>query len=151
MSRPGLCALVASLVLGASAASATPAAPRAVELATNRVVDEAFELTLRPVGTYHVGSAAKAEIVLVARKGYKVNDKYPTKFRFDPSSQVKLDDDVVQKDAFRIEGNRGIMTLKFTPHSAGKKKVLGEFKFSVCTNDRCLVEKRDLALTLTVD
>jgi hypothetical protein len=28
--------------------------------------------------------------------------------------------------------------------------VAGEFKFSVCTNDRCLVEKRDLRMTLTV-
>ena len=39
-----------------------------------------------------------------------------------------------------------------TPKSqAGKRTVAGQFAFSVCTEDKCLMEKRDLLLDVVVE
>ena len=40
------------------------------------------------------------------------------------------------------------MSVAFTPESAGKHTVSGKLFFSVCNDDQCLVEKRDLALEI---
>ncbi len=142
--------LLAVFLLGATHTSAAPGSSSPIALGDSLVSDEAFEVSLRPVGTYRAGQAAKAEILVVAKGGYKVNDKYPTKFTFAASSEVEPEARVVTQDAVSVKGKRAVMTLRFTPKASGKRKVSGEFKFSVCTNDRCLVEKRDLRLTLTV-
>ena len=36
----------------------------------------------------------------------------------------------------------------FTPESAGKHTLSGQLSFSVCTEDKCMIEKRDLALEI---
>jgi hypothetical protein len=38
------------------------------------------------------------------------------------------------------------MNVGFTPEAAGKHTISGVLQFSVCTDDKCLIEKRDLAL-----
>jgi hypothetical protein len=43
------------------------------------------------------------------------------------------------------------MPVSFTPDAAGKRTVAGQFAFSVCTEDKCLMEKRDLSLDVTVE
>ena len=53
--------------------------------------------------------------------------------------------------AMRAIAEQPDLTVAFTPESAGKKKIAGQFSFSVCTDDKCLIEKRDLALDVQVD
>ena len=42
------------------------------------------------------------------------------------------------------------MTVKLTPQSAGQQRVSGRFYFSVCTEEKCLIERRSLALDIQV-
>ncbi len=55
---------------------------------------------------------------------------------------------VVDKDAVKVEKTRATLAVGLTPESAGKHTVSGKLFFSVCNDDQCLVEKRDLALEI---
>jgi hypothetical protein len=113
--------------------------------------ESSFGLKISPKGSYKAGTAGSVEIVLDAKKPFHVNDKYPYKFKLAKSEGVKYAGDVVKKDAVKLETQRAVMTVGFTPESAGKKKIAGQFAFSVCTDDKCLIEKRDLALEVSVE
>lgn len=145
--------LVGSCLAGAivvSSGEGTALATSAVELGTATLDSAAFHVDLQPVGEYRAGKPAVAEVVLVAKGDYKVNDKYPYRFKFSQGERVRPADSVVTKDAVRFSHRKAVMTLPFTPTASGKSTLAGEFRFSVCTNDRCLVERADLALTVVV-
>jgi len=118
--------------------------------AAARVEEPSFSLALEPKGPYQAGQRAELALVLEAKADYKVNDKYPFKFKLKPSEGVTYPSDVVKQDAMKVEPKRGVMTVSFTPQSAGDKRIAGQFSFSVCTEERCLIEKRDLDLTIQV-
>ncbi len=121
------------------------------ELAKARFDEANFDLKIAPKGSYKVGQASEAVVELQAKKPFKPNDKYPYKLTLQKSDGVKFPADTVKKDAAKLDGQRVTMTVPFTPESAGKKKIAGKFSFSVCTDDKCLIEKRDLALDITVE
>jgi hypothetical protein len=135
----------------------TPAAVPATEgeapsgLAKARFDEANFDLKMQPKGAYKAGQAATLEVVLDAKKPFHVNDKYPYKLKLAKTEGVKFPSDIVKKDAVKLEAQRAVMTVAFTPEAAGKKKIGGLFSFSVCTDDKCLIEKRDLALEVNVD
>jgi hypothetical protein len=120
---------------------AAPAAAR-----QSQVKDANFELTLSPKGSYEVGKPAEAEILLEAKAPFHVNDKYPYKFKLKEASGLSFPGPQVGKDAVKLEKARATMSVAFTPKSAGKHELAGQFAFSVCTDDKCLIEKRDLSL-----
>ena len=120
-------------------------------LAKARFDESNFELKMQAKGAYKAGQAATLEVVLDAKKPFHVNDKYPYKLKLAKTDGVKFPSDVVKKDAVKLETQRAVMTVPFTPEAAGKKKIGGQFSFSVCTDDKCLIEKRDLALEISVD
>lgn len=107
-------------------------------------VDEAnFALAFSGKSAFKAGEKGEAEIVLEAKAPFHVNDKYPYKFKL-------ADGSVVSKDNVKLEHMKATMTVPFTPDGAGKKKISGVFHFSVCTEDKCMIEKRDLALDVDV-
>lgn len=136
--------------LGWVGAAAEAEAGNSAPLATAVVTDAAFELELKPVGEYVAGRQATAEVVLTARAPYKVNQKYPYKFTFAAPTSVGAREKVVSRSAVAFTKTRAVMTLHFVPQAAGALVLSGEFKFSVCTDDRCLVEHEALALKLRV-
>jgi hypothetical protein len=119
--------------------------------AVSKVSEESFELELKPSGAYKAGEASSFEIVLNAKGPYKVNDEYPYKFQAAQSPGVKYESEVTGKDSVTMEKKKAVMKVNFTPEAAGKARVAGQFKFSVCTDDRCLIEKRDLSSDLEVE
>jgi hypothetical protein len=119
-------------------------------VASSRFSESNFDLSLAPKGDYRAGEGGSAEIVLEAKGPFKVNDKYPYKFKLKEADGIKFQSDVVKQDAVKLEKKRAVMTVAFTPASVGKKELAGQFSFSVCTDDKCLIEKRDLALTIDV-
>ena len=50
----------------------------------------------------------------------------------------------------KVTPSRGVLEVPVQAQSAGKAKVAGILQFSVCDDERCLVEKRDLSLDLEV-
>jgi hypothetical protein len=134
-----------------AASAAAPTAEAAAAPGAPKVSDAAFELSLEgPKAALKAGQAGTVEVVLVAKAPFHVNDKYPLKLKLKETPGVKYESLVIGKDAAKVEQMKAVMPVSFTPE-AGKRSVAGQFAFSVCTEDKCLMEKRDLALEISVD
>ncbi len=132
-------------------AESQPAAAVAPGVAAHHEFDDAsFRLEMRKAGTYQKQAAAKVEVVLEAKAPYKVNEKYPIKLKLEPTEGVKFDSDVVGKDHVAMQAKTAVMTVGFTPQASGVKRIAGKLKFSVCSEERCLMETRELALDVDV-
>jgi hypothetical protein len=133
-------------------AATDSSAPAAAPTGAAKFTDAAFDLTLEtPKAALKAGQAGVLEVVLVAKAPYHVNDKYPIKLKLKETPGVKYDNLVIGKDAAKVETMKAVMPVSFTPDAAGKRTVAGQFAFSVCTDDKCLMEKRDLLLDVQVD
>jgi len=133
----------------ATASAATPAAadPAPAAPAASKYNEAAFDLELKPKGDYAAGKAAEADIVLNAKAPFHVNQQYPYKFKLKEAPGVTYPNMVVAKDAVKLEPARATLPVAFTAE-AGKHTVSGLLSFSVCTDDKCVIEKRELALEI---
>ncbi len=143
--RPG--AAPAAAATGAAAAEATAAPSGAAKF-----TDPAFELVLEaPKASLKAGQAGAVEVVLTAKAPFHVNDKYPIKLKLKETTGVKYENLVIGKDAVKLEVMKAVVPVSFTPDGAGKRTLAGQLSFSVCTEDKCLMEKRDLLLDVNVE
>jgi hypothetical protein len=139
-----------------AAAAAAPAAPSSGAPApgpaagTSRVSESQFELAIAPSGAYQAGKEGMVQVVLDAKPPFHVNDQYPIKFKAKEGPGVKFAAAVVGKDKAKVEKQKATMPVAFVPESAGQHTVAGQFLFSVCTDENCLMEKRDLSLVVDV-
>jgi pyruvate/2-oxoglutarate dehydrogenase complex dihydrolipoamide acyltransferase (E2) component len=144
-------AAAAASAAAAPAVAATPAAADsaapAAAAAESKYSEAGFDLALQPKGDYASGKAGEAEVVLSAKPPYHVNDKYPYKFKLKEAPGLTFANMIVTKDAVKFEPARATLPVAFTP-SAGKHTLAGQLSFSVCTDDKCMIEKRDLALEI---
>ncbi len=144
--RPG--EAPAAAATGDAAAAAAPAAPSGAA----KFTDPAFELSLEaPKASLKAGQAGAVEVVLIAKAPFHVNDKYPIKLKLKETTGVKYENLVIGKDAVKLEVMKAVVPVSFTPDGAGKRTLAGQLSFSVCTEDKCLMEKRDLLLDVNVD
>jgi hypothetical protein len=134
-----------------AAAAVEPAAAPAAVTGAAKFTDAAFDVALEPKGPAKAGQPSALEVTLVAKAPYHVNDKYPIKLKLKETPGVKYDNLVVTKDSAKLEATKAVLPVSFTPDGAGKRTVAGQFAFSVCTDDKCLMEKRDLALDVNVE
>lgn len=139
----------------AAAAAAPAAAPGNAEpaaaapvTAASKYSEAPFDVVIQPKGAYSSGQAGAAEIVISAKPPFHANDKYPYKFKLNEAPGLKFANLVVDKDAVKVEKTTATLSVPFTPESAGKHTISGKLFFSVCNEDQCLVEKRDLALDI---
>src|SRR6187431_2963611 len=128
----------------AAAAAAAPAPGPAA----SKYSEAPFDVVIQPKGSYASGQAGSAEIVISAKPPFHANEKYPYKFKLNEAAGLKFANLVVDKDAVKVEKTRATLTVALTPESAGKHTLSGKLFFSVCNDDQCLVEKRDLALDI---
>jgi hypothetical protein len=135
----------------ASAAGASAGAQRlAAEARQGSVVnDEAFSTWLQVDAPMAAGSNSHVEAVLVAKAPYHCNAEYPHKFKLNAApAGLSYPEDVVR--GMQVTAERGVLRIPVQAQAAGPVTVSGTLSFSVCTEERCLVEKRDLALNLEV-
>jgi hypothetical protein len=114
------------------------------------ITEAACDLNLRQIGKYHVGRTGRAEVTLLAKGRYHVNQEYPLSFRVRISPGINYSQVTVTKDFAHIEPNRAVLPIEFAPKQAGHAQIAGTLKFSVCNNQRCLIEKRDLELDISI-
>ena len=128
-----------------------PAADAAAVTGKPKVSGEGFEVSVEPpAASLKAGQAGAVEVVLHAKAPFHVNDKYPIKLKLKETPGVKYANLTIGKDAAKVENMKAVVPVSFTPE-AGKRTVAGTFSFSVCTEDKCLMEKQDLALDVNVD
>jgi hypothetical protein len=97
-----------------------------------------------------VGQGASALVVLTAKDPYKCNDKYPYKFVLDaPSGGVSYPAQTVR--GMSIADKRSSMSIPFSVGQAGAATIAGQLHFSICTAEKCLIEKRQLSVTVQAE
>jgi hypothetical protein len=141
---------VAAAPATSGASSATAPAPTDGASAASHYDEAKFALVAQPSGAYASGKEGTIEIVLDAKPPFHANQQYPYKFKAKEAPGVKFAQLVVGKDAAKLEPQRVTMRVPFTPDGAGARTVSGQFAFSVCTEETCLMEKRDLSLVVDV-
>jgi len=146
---------VAPQAAAQAAAPGAPAAPGdapAAAAGSAKFSDTAFDLSVEaPKASVKAGQVGALEVVLTAKAPFHVNDKYPIKLKLKETPGVKYEALVINKDAVKLEAMKAVVPVSFTPDGAGKRTVAGQLAFSVCTEDKCLMEKRDLALDVNVE
>lgn len=146
--------LIASLALltaagGSPATGGSPAEARAPATAEKDLWAVALQVPrARP------GDPSRATVRIQARAGYHVNTEYPTSFQPDPaaaatlgSKKLMLTERLASTPCAALPGQACDLTfaLPFTPPAAGEGVLAGTLAFSVCTADRCLIEKARLS------
>jgi hypothetical protein len=113
------------------------------------ISEEPFSAWLQAPTAIGVGGQTLLEAVLVAKPPFHCNPDYPHKFKLDAApANLSYPADVVR--GMLVTPARGVLAIPVTAKSAGQATVSGTLSFSVCNDERCLVEKRDLALALDV-
>ena len=101
--------------------------------------------------SYKAGQPGVVEIVIVPKTGYKINDKYPTKFTADSAPNGVVIPKAILKVADGVfSAHRGVLKLKVIPSKPGAIKVGGNASFSVCSASACIVGKKHLDVNLQV-
>lgn len=108
---------------------------------------EGYSVRLQTTSPVKVGEPSALTVVLNAEQPFKCNDKYPYKFTFDPIDGVAFENQVVR--GMNVTDKRSTMVVPFSPKGAGEQSVSGTLSFSVCTDDKCLVEKQRLSVTFS--
>lgn len=113
------------------------------------VQDEAFSTWLQAVSPMTAGSTATVEAVLVAKTGYHCNAEYPHKFKLG-AAPAGLSYPEATVKGMQVTAERSVLRIPVVAQTPGKPTVSGTLQFSVCNDERCLVEKRELSLNLEV-
>lgn len=126
-----------------------PAAAAGQTVQGTVVNDESFSTWLQAVSPVSAGSPATVEAVLVAKSGYHCNAEYPHKFKLG-AAPAGLSYPEATVKGMQVSPERSVLRIPVVAQSPGKATVSGTFQFSVCNDERCLIEKRDLSLALEV-
>ena len=129
-------------------APATAASGQAAQTGQEKYAEEAFIAQIVPPASLTAGTVAQFRILLEAQNGYKVNDEYPIKFVVQETPDVKPTKPTVRKEDGKVEKLRAELPVSVTVSKPGEHQVGGKLSFSVCTDERCLIEKRDLLITI---
>ena len=116
-----------------------------------RVEGVAYTAALVAAGPYTKDQEQTAEILLEAKPGYHVNQEFPLQFKpvSDPAAGVTYAKSV-GREGSTIQEAKATVKVPFTPTRTGTVKLAGTFSFSVCSNETCLREKKDLEVTTNV-
>jgi hypothetical protein len=135
-----------------SGAPASPSADTPVKAETKQgavVSEEPFSVWLEAASPMAAGSASNVDVVLVAKAPYHTNAEYPHKFKLGAAPPGLSYPEAVIK-GMDVKPERSVLRVPVQAKQPGAATVSGTLSFSVCTDERCLVEKRDLSLALEV-
>lgn len=111
------------------------------------VSGEGFATWMQAAKTYEINKPATVTVVLTAKDPYKCNEKYPHRFVLNPPPNgVTYPQDTVR--GMQVTPKRSTLSVPFTATSEGSATISGTLFFSVCTDERCLMEKRPLSITI---
>jgi hypothetical protein len=131
--------------------SAAPEAPPPPPIESPKQTGQAFSVWLQSSGKYSAGQQGTVEAVVVPKGEFHCNQEYPYKFVASTGSPgVTYPKPTVRGDGLSVSTTRAAMRIPFVPQNAGEAKVGGTFHFSVCTDSQCVVEKRDVFVTVKV-
>ena len=112
-----------------------------------------YSAKIASAGPCKKDQTCSAEVVVVAKGEYHINDKYPYRFKLEdpPPAGLKYPKPVIGKEDGTMDERKITLKVPFVPASAGDKKVAGLLSLSVCSAANCLMDKQQLDLTVKVD
>lgn len=117
-----------------------------------KIDNEQYLIELKPSGDYKAGQEGTVEIAISAKGEYKINEKYPLKFKASEPADgsVKFSKAVLKREDGTFDTHKGSLKIAFTPAKGGKATVSGVLSFSVCSEKNCLMDKVELETTVDV-
>jgi hypothetical protein len=127
----------------------TPAAPSERQAKRGTPAsDEPFTAWLEGEVPLTAGQPATLRVVLQAKPPYHCNAEYPHKFTLAPAAGVTYPAPIAK--GMQVTPAEGVLAVPIVAGPAGQATIKGNLAFSVCTEERCLVEKRELALDVDI-
>lgn len=124
------------------------ARPAAALIASPAVAGEGYRAYLQGSSPLRVGHEAMLTVHLEPQSPFKSNDKYP--YRFAVSGSEGVNAPSVPVTTASVTPTRTTLHFPVTATRAGHGTVSGTFSFSVCTPEKCLVERAPLVLSFEV-
>ena len=119
------------------------------KFAGKKFIESPFNAWLQSAGRYTVGKAGSVQAVVVAKGSYKCNDAYPFKFKLNaPPAGVSYPSTISR--AVSRGAKRTVVSIPFTPSSAGSKTISGKYYLSVCNESVCKTMRAPLSVSITV-
>lgn len=129
-----------------------PSAPIAISSQSKpaqRFDEAAFTVGLAQEGSCRAQTPAALVLQLRAKAPYHVNQEYPHKLKVKPTDGIFFKSPIIARDVMTVDQSGVTGKLDYKPERAGTFVISGEFAFSLCTSDRCLIEKRELTNEVT--
>lgn len=138
----------AALAVAVSLSSVPAVANPAVALAT--VQGDGFTIDIVSPSAA-VGELAHVEVTLVAKPGYKVNERYPARLELaSPTDGLQVVTPVLAREDGQLEdGQRLRFRVPVKAARAGVHAVEGSLRFSVCNDMACFIDRQTLRAELT--
>lgn len=150
-SKPGAAAEAAAPST-AAAPMAEAAAPTEPTVTSPKIGEANFSVWMQSVPKLKAGQQGVVEVVLVPKEPFHTNENYPYKIKMsDPPAGVSFPQAIVRKEGMSLSAQRGVMRVPFVASAPGEARIAGKFSFSVCSSDQCLIDSRDLAITVKVE
>jgi hypothetical protein len=113
--------------------------------------ESAFGLEITASNAMKSGGQGVVSVALSAKAPYHVNAEYPHRFKVLSAKGASVVSPTVTVDSSKLTPARLTLDVPVSLTQAGSGEVLGEMAFSVCTSEKCLMEKRTLRASLTVE
>ncbi len=124
-----------------------PAAP-----AMGKLDEKNFSVEMKSTGPYKAGQPSFVEVVLEPKGEFHCNKEYPYKIKLGTAPMgITYPAAIVKVDAITVTPEKAVMKVPFTPDKPGEAKVTGNFFFSVCTAQQCVIENRELAVMIKAE
>lgn len=135
-----------------STAPSAPEAPPAEPVVSSKVGEASYSLWMQSSGRYKASEQGFVEVVLVPRGEFHCNEQYPYKMKLGaPPAGVTYPSPVVRGEGLTVSPTRAVLRVPFVAQSPGEARVAGKFSFSVCTSQQCVMDSRDLSVTVKVE
>jgi hypothetical protein len=118
-------------------------------LARNPVAaDDTYQVTKSDAATT-VGIKAKADVTILAKKGWHLNAEAPLTLKLTPTPGVELDKAKLGRGDLALSTeSTARFEVALTPSEPGKKTIAAEASFVLCQEESCRPVKEKLTLAL---
>jgi hypothetical protein len=109
-----------------------------------------YKVRLEAPPSFKIGEQAVARIVLETKGDYHINKQYPYKFVIpqSPANGLSYPKPTVTREDGVFEERKAVISVPFVASQTGEAKISGIFSLSVCTDANCLLDKRNLELSV---
>lgn len=121
--------------------AAVQAAPK---VGQSKFDEAAFAVEMASKNPVKVGETGHLTITLTPKAPFHVNAEYPHRFKVTSAKGSNAPATVVTAEPAKRKPTQLELSVPVVPSQIGSGELEGELSFSVCTAEKCLMEKRQL-------